>query len=68
MVDSRPSSTDEKATVVDDSKSKGFFSRKKSAKAEDITNEKTHEDDESSTDVKPAVREVPPISFTELFR
>ncbi|KAF4617465.1 hypothetical protein D9613_006094 [Agrocybe pediades] len=69
MVDSRPSSTDEKVTVVDEPKSKGFFSRKKpTAKAGNVKNEKTHEDDESSTDVKPAVREVPPISFTELFR
>lgn len=64
MVDSRPSSTDEKVTVVNEHKSKGFFSRKKAAS-----------DDEKSSigdgnvvaEVKPA-EEIPAIGFTDLFR
>ncbi|KAF8957257.1 multidrug resistance protein 1 [Flammula alnicola] len=65
MVDSRPSSTDEKATVVDEPKSKGFFSRKKAA-AKDVKDENNEGD--VSTEVKPVEREIPAISFTELFR
>jgi len=76
MVKSRPSSTDEKAVVADESKHKGFFTRRKSAILPD-----THEHDEKNHDVKshaqhddaftedkPAEREIPPVSFTELFR
>ncbi|KAF8194139.1 P-loop containing nucleoside triphosphate hydrolase protein [Pholiota molesta] len=52
MVDSRPSSTDEKATVVDEPKRRSFFSRKKTASPADLKDEK----------------QIPAISFTELFR
>ncbi|KAF8957254.1 P-loop containing nucleoside triphosphate hydrolase protein [Flammula alnicola] len=65
MVDSRPSSTDEKATVVAEPKSKGFFSRKKAP--QDVKDEKNEEGD-VSTEVTPVEREIPAISFTELFR
>ncbi|CAA7271334.1 unnamed protein product [Cyclocybe aegerita] len=66
MVDSRPSSTDEKATVVGD-KPKGFFSRKKAAKVhpDDTPNEKNGD---ASAEVKPAESDIPPVSFFELFR
>jgi ATP-binding cassette subfamily B (MDR/TAP) protein 1 len=69
MADSRPSSTDEKATVVEP-KSKGFFSRRQSAApaSKDVHDEKTSIDgSEPSTDVKP-VEEIPAIGFTDLFR
>jgi ATP-binding cassette subfamily B (MDR/TAP) protein 1 len=69
MVDSRPSSTDEKDTVVDDLKPQGFFARRKAAKANDAHDEKKHDDEsEEFSEAKPAVREVPPISFLQLFR
>ncbi|KAF8952133.1 hypothetical protein BDZ97DRAFT_1931229 [Flammula alnicola] len=65
LVDSRPSSTDEKATVIDEPRSKGFFSRKKAA-AKDVKDENNEGD--VSMEVKPVEREIPAISFTELFR
>ncbi|PPQ96673.1 hypothetical protein CVT26_010302 [Gymnopilus dilepis] len=69
MVDSRPSSTDEKATFVAEPKSRGFFSRRKSAKANAAHDEKKRDDEsEDSAPMKPAVREVPPVSFFALFR
>lgn len=69
MVDSRPSSTDEKATFVAEPKSRGFFARRKSAKAKDAQDEKDKDDDsEELTTAKPAVRQVPPVSFLALFR
>ena len=69
MVDSRPSSTDEKATFVAEPKSRGLFSRRKSAKANAAHDEKKRDDEsEDSAPVKPAVREVPPVSFFALFR
>ena len=64
MADSRPSSTDEKATVVMEHKSKGFFSRNKTA-ADD---EKGSIDDGNVVEVKETSKDIPPISFTELFR
>lgn len=64
MVDSRPSSTDEKATVVMEHKSKGFFSRNKTA-ADD---EKGSIDDDNVVEVKDVSKDIPPISFTQLFR
>jgi len=71
MVKSRPGSTDEKVVVTDESKHKGFFTRRKSTISPD-----THEHDEKShaqdgdvfTEDKPAEREIPDVSFTELFR
>ncbi|PPQ91666.1 hypothetical protein CVT25_012879 [Psilocybe cyanescens] len=69
MVDSRPSSTDEKVTVVAETKPKGFFSRPKSSQTNGVSDEKTKEDDvETSPDAAPTVNEAPKISFTELFR
>jgi len=65
MADSRPS-TDEKAADVVEEKPEGFFARRKAANA---NNEKNHgQQGEVSTEVKPVEREVPPISFTQLFR
>ncbi|KAH9480411.1 ABC multidrug transporter atrD [Psilocybe cubensis] len=69
MVDSRPSSTDEKATVVADTKTKGFFSRPKSSQLDAVTDEKNKENDvDAAPEAAPATSDVPAISFTELFR
>lgn len=73
MVDSRPSSADEKALVIDESKPKGFFSRK-AAKSADANDEKNHDEKshaqhgDVSTEEKPAERELSPVAFTEMFR
>lgn len=65
MSDSRPNSANEKATVVAESKPKGFFSRRKAAKAEkDIQDEKSA----SLPKVEPVEPDLPPASFTSLFR
>jgi len=72
MVDSRPNSPDEKALVINESKHKGFFSRRTAAKSAD--DEKNHDEKshaqhgDVSTEGKPVERETPPVSFTELFR
>ena len=74
MVDSIPSTADEKVLVIDESKPRGFFSRRAAAKSPDAHDEKN--DDEKShtqhgdvfTEEKPAERELTPVSFTELFR
>ncbi|KAG6837188.1 hypothetical protein H0H93_013415 [Arthromyces matolae] len=58
MPDSRPSTADEKGTIVEEKPKRGFFSRHKEAKT--IDDEKTSEDSKTP--------EVPPISFTQLFR
>ncbi|KAF8158097.1 P-loop containing nucleoside triphosphate hydrolase protein [Crassisporium funariophilum] len=69
MADSRPSSENEKATVVDEVKPKGFFARRKAAKAAKASDENLNEKNgDVTTEVKPVVPEVPPISFTQLFR
>jgi ATP-binding cassette subfamily B (MDR/TAP) protein 1 len=68
MVDSRPSSTDEKALVIDESKHKGFFSRRKSALMDDEKNDDEKGHGDIPTVDKPAEQEIPPISFTQLFR
>ena len=72
MVDSRPNNPDEKALIIDESKHKGFFSRRAAAKsADDAKNhdEKSHtQHGDVSTEEKPAERETSPVSFTELFR
>jgi hypothetical protein len=74
MVDSRPSSTDEKALVIDESKPKGFFSRKAAVKSADANDEKNHDEKSHAqhgdvfTEEKPAERELSPVSFTEMFR
>ena len=73
MADSRPSTgvTDEKFEATAAArpvphKHKGFFSRKKpSTVVNDNINEKGGE---ITTEVKPTVPEVPPISFSQLFR
>ena len=65
MVDSRPS-TDEKATNVAEAKPEGFFARRKAANANDEKN--YGQQGEVSTEVKLAEREIPSISFTQLFR
>ena len=67
MVDSRPSSTDEKFTVVDEKKehkSKGFFSRKKDT----IDDEKYSIGDGNAVAEVKTAQDVPPIGFTDLFR
>jgi hypothetical protein len=72
MADSRPSTADEKleaptlAPPAPAHKLKGFFSRKKPSTAlDDETNEK---DGNITTEVKPTVPEITPISFSQLFR
>ena len=68
MADSRPSTANEKfeATAAAPHKHKGFFSRKKPSTApDDNINEKGGN---ITTEVKPTVPEVPPISFLQLFR
>ena len=68
MADSRPSTADEKleATTAATHKHKGFFSRKKpSTTIDDNIDEKGGN---ITTEVKPTVPEVPPISFSQLFR
>ena len=68
MADSRPSTADEKleTTPAVAHKHKGFFSRKKpSTTIDDNIDEKGGN---IITEVKPTVPEVPPISFTQLFR
>ncbi|KAG6891661.1 hypothetical protein C0992_012710 [Termitomyces sp. T32_za158] len=61
MSDSRPSTADEKGTVVEEKPKQGFFARRKAAKTID---------DEKSSDspAESKVPDVPPISFTQLFR
>ena len=72
MVDSRPSSADEKVLVTDELKHKGSFSLRAAAKSADVNDEKDHDEEghaqhvDVSTEEKPAERE--PVSFTELFR
>ncbi|KAJ3562118.1 hypothetical protein NP233_g9771 [Leucocoprinus birnbaumii] len=61
MSDSRPSTADEKATVVETKASRGFF-RKKNKEAKDV--EKTEE----STPEVPKAEEVTPVGFFEMFR
>jgi len=74
MVDSRPNSTDEKPTVIDESKHKGLFSRRAVAKSTDTNDEKNHDEKshaqhgDDSKEEKLAERETSPVSFTELFR
>ncbi|KAJ2930895.1 hypothetical protein H1R20_g6196, partial [Candolleomyces eurysporus] len=66
---SRPSSTDEKATVVTDApKSKGLFGRDKPAKTQPDSEKASASDDSTTTEVKAVENEVPPVSFTQLFR
>ena len=75
MSDSRASTTDEKVTINNekgttahrDNSSKGFFSRRKSQLPVDEKDEKEKNGD-VTTEVTPAERVVPPISFTQLFR
>ena len=70
MVDSRPSSTDEKATVVADQPPKGFFARRKAAKAAKQANdvEQKEKGDDVSADVKPVEPQFTPVPFFQLFR
>jgi ATP-binding cassette, subfamily B (MDR/TAP), member 1 len=68
MADSRPSTADEKsvASPAAANKLKGFFSKKKpSTTIDDNIDEKGGD---ITTEVKPTVPEVPPISFSQLFR
>lgn len=75
MSDSRASTTDEKVAISDekgttahrDNSSKGFFSRRKSQLPVDEKDE-TEKNGDVTTEVTPAERVVPPISFTQLFR
>jgi ATP-binding cassette subfamily B (MDR/TAP) protein 1 len=75
MSDSRGSTSDEKAAVNDekgttahhDNSRKSFFSRRKSQLPVDEKDEDEKNGD-VATEVTPAEREVPPISFTQLFR
>ena len=67
MADSRPSTAGEKT----DNKSKGFFSRMKTTKVTvlNANDDNLHEKGgDSTTEIKPVVKVVPPISFTQLFR
>ncbi|KAG5648338.1 hypothetical protein DXG03_004910 [Asterophora parasitica] len=59
MSDSRPSSTDEKGTIVEE-KPKGFFARRKAANTVDEKN--------VDTPPEPKEPEVKPVAFTALFR
>ena len=68
MADSRPSTSDEKIeeTTTAVHKHNGFFSRKRPATTvDDNIDEKGGN---LTTEVKPTVPEVPPISFSQLFR
>ena len=68
MVDSRPSTADEKfeATSAAPHKHKGFFSRKKPSTApDDKIDEKGGN---TTTEVQPTVPEITPVSFSQLFR
>lgn len=73
MSDSRDSTTDEKVndergtTAHHGNFRKSFFSRRKSQLPVDEKDEKEKGGD-VTTEVTPAEREVPPISFTQLFR
>ncbi|KAK0187916.1 P-loop containing nucleoside triphosphate hydrolase protein [Armillaria mellea] len=65
MSDSRPSTANEKLTITGpDSKKAGWFSRSKPSKS--IDDEKDEKGSEVA--VVPPEPEVPPVSFTELFR
>jgi len=61
MSDSRPSTADEKGTVVEEKPKRGFFGRKAAAKTEE---------EEKKLDVAPESKEpeVQPVSFGALFR
>lgn len=64
MSDSKHSSTDEKATVVAETNTKGgFFARRRAAKSA-----KEEKLKDGSADGKPAVPELAPVAFTQLFR
>jgi ATP-binding cassette subfamily B (MDR/TAP) protein 1 len=68
MADSRPSTADEKGTVVDHSTTKhsrGFFSRKSEKSPKDT--EKNNDDSAESTP-ETEVEEVTPVGLFELFR
>lgn len=62
MPDSRPSTADEKSTVVEPKSKRGFFSRK--------PNDKASSDPEKHGEPAPEakVEEVPPVGFFQLFR
>jgi len=61
-VDSRPSTADEKDTILED-KPKGFFFKRKSAKVPEANDD--GKDVNITTEVEPVV---PPVSLTQLFR
>ncbi|KAL0961414.1 hypothetical protein HGRIS_006363 [Hohenbuehelia grisea] len=63
---SRPSTADEKATVVGKDAKPGWFARRKSAKAPPSDDEKVSE--EPTVEVKDTTPAVPPVSFTQMFR
>ena len=72
MVDSRPSSADERVLVTDELKHKGSFSPRATAKSAEAHDEKDHDEEGDAQhgnvdkEEKPGERE--PVSFTELFR
>jgi len=69
MVDSRPSDTGEISAVIDDKSERGIFSRKKPNQPQTADLDKVEEkNDKNATEVKPAEREILPVSFTQLFR
>lgn len=63
MSDSRPSTADEKATVVEQKPKRGFFARKTSTKPA-LTDPEKH--DEQAPEVK--AEEVTPVGFFQMFR
>lgn len=62
MLDSRPSSADEKATVVESKPKRGFFTRRQ--------HDKPSSDPEKHQEPTPEVKveDVPPVGFLQLFR
>ncbi|KAG6814237.1 hypothetical protein H0H92_015352 [Tricholoma furcatifolium] len=61
MTDSRPSTADEKGTIVEEQPKQGFFARRKAAKDVDEKASDTPSEDSKTPDVAP-------VSFTQLFR
>ena len=73
MADSRPSTADEKldataAAPRPPHKHKGIFSRKKPSTALDDNIDEKGGNITTEVQVKPTVPEIPPVSFSQLFR
>lgn len=68
MDSSRPSTAGEKSTLAANDSPKGFFSRRKKPQQQPELVEKEKPDPDAAEVTVKAEEEVPPVSFTQLFR